>query len=196
VEHHHAADDKRREGVRSEHRHERRAGLLPNLLAVGRIERGDDARHADRIEAPAKEHRRRLRPGAVTHRGTVHGERGRVRGLPQHAAALGVERAHRLVVVLPCEQVDAIPHDERRGITEADFDLPLADQLLRPLAWWRERREHAVAVRAAPLRPIGRWPLCAGERGQPGHERDKNQKATHGDVLGEKGHVVYLTRTS
>ena len=62
-----AIDQRRHRGVIQ--RLHRPAGLLPQLLAGGRVERRDGAGHAERIEPPVGKRRCGLRSGAVRARG-------------------------------------------------------------------------------------------------------------------------------
>ena len=182
VEDNEAAFHERREGMSGKGRYQRRPRFLPDLFAGGSVERRHDPRHADREQPAICKHRRGFRPRAVPRRATVHAERGGITRLPEHRTRAGVERAHDLVSALAREHVDPVSHDERRGVAEADLDLPAPGQLLRPLGGRRERGRRAVTVRSPPL-----WPVSLGRGGrgaqacgnESGRQRASDNPAKH-----------------
>src|SRR4029453_13074938 len=101
------------------------------------------------------ERRRRLGSFLVTRGGGIDGKRRGITGRPDLLAGVGVERGERFVVASPREHVEAIADENRRRIANPDVDLPLSREGVGPCLRRRERRDCAVAVGSAPLRPVG-----------------------------------------
>src|SRR4030095_5345902 len=109
-----------------------------------------------------------------------------IAGFPHHLAAVGIDRAHDLFVFLARERVNAVADDDRRRVARAHFDLPLLRELFGPRPRRRERRHRAIAVRAAPLRPVAAGALSADDVSQSrngdeyGHRRNSHY---HDDLI-------------
>src|SRR5215510_2065255 len=136
-----------------------RLGLLPQEFAGRRIEGGDDAANADRVQFAVVKEWSRLGPGAVLRRRIGGLVWGLVVGPPNEPARRGVERRHRFGAVSPGEGVDGFANDDGRRVAFADLYLPSARQFFGPSFRLLESTGRAVAVSPAPLRIILRRAL-------------------------------------
>src|SRR5262245_7338344 len=142
----------------------RRLGLLPQEFASRRIEGGDNAADADRVQFPVVKEWSRLWTGAVLRRRIGGLVWGRVVGPPNEPACRGVEGSDRFGAVAPGEGVDGFANDDGRRIAFADLDLPSARQFFGPRFRLRESTRGAVAVSPTPLRIILRRALSRSSR--------------------------------
>ena len=154
--------DQRRRG-RSVLRQHGRRRYSPDQRAAREIERRQNAADPEREDAAAGNGRRGLRAGTVRLRGRIDVVWRGIRRAPDLLARRHIEGADNLLIALTGDHHDPIAGHHRRGMPDADRDLPAFLQRFRPL-----RRQSGVdgtvATRAAPLWPVsagcGRFLLC------------------------------------
>lgn len=132
----------------------RSAILAPFQFARRRVVTREHASDAERVKLAAAENRRGLRPFAVARRRRVHCVSDRIAVLPRGLSGFEIVSGHDFVLALPRVLVDAFAGDQRRRVAGPNRDLPLLLKLGGPGLRRDEARDRAVAIRAAPSRPI------------------------------------------
>src|ERR1041385_4819337 len=108
----------------------------------------------ERVEVAVLENRSRFRSFAGLGGGRIHGVRRRVSLLPKHLARLRIDARGDLFCLLPGENEYPAGSENGRRVPFADCDLPLRFEMLGPRGRRSARRENAITVRTAPLRPV------------------------------------------
>jgi hypothetical protein len=150
--------------------------LLPRECPGSRIEGGQDAADAERVELVAVEQRRRLRACSMSGCGTARLIRRRILRLPELPPAVDVEGRKHLVVAAAAEAVDDVADDDGRRVALADICPPSARQVLGPCVRLEEGTGLAIPVPSAPLRIVPGRALGDGGRGRPDQHRGRHRQ--------------------